>query len=400
MDKLLEQRNRAAAQARSILEAAGPEGMTAEQEQSFDAAMADHDRLNATLERAQRIATLEAPVSTGVATGGTGSVEKPAEQRAFEAFIRHGVTASGLVPVTDNLEHRAQGVATGSAGGFLVPAGFRDAIIRARKAFGGIRAVAQVISTGAGNDLTYPTLDDTGNTGEWIGENTAVTEQDVVVGNKTLKAHKASSKLVRVANELLQDEEYDLETQLGGMLGERIGRLEAPAWINGDGVGKPTGFLASGTVGVALPTGNSTGFASSAVAFDALIDLEHSLNQAYRAGAAYVMNDLTVAKVRKVKDADGRPIWQPSLAVGAPSTINGYPVVTDPAMPEMAASARSIAFGNWSEAYVIRDVLEFAVRRLTERYAEFDQTGFVGFTRTDGQVQQALAYRVLTNSAT
>jgi HK97 family phage major capsid protein len=100
------------------------------------------------------------------------------------------------------------------------------------------------------------------------------------------------------------------------------------------------------------------------------------------------------------KDADGRPIWQPSLAVGAPSTINGYPVITDPAMPVMAASARSIAFGNWSEAYVIRDVLGFAVKRLNERYAEFDQTGFVGFTRTDGQVQQALAYRVLTNSAT
>jgi HK97 family phage major capsid protein len=400
MDKLLEQRNRAAHAMRSILEGAGKDGMTPEQEQAFDAAEADYNRLDATLERSQRVAALEAPVSTGVATGGTGSVEKPAEQRAFEAFIRHGITASGLVPVTDNLEHRAQGVATGSAGGFLVPAGFRDAIIRARKAFGGIRSAAQVISTGAGNDLSYPTLDDTGNTGEWIGENTAVTEQDAVVGNKTLKAHKASSKLVRVANELLQDEEYDLEAQLGGMLGERIGRLEAPAWINGTGVGQPTGFLASGQVGVALPTGNSTGFASSAVAFDALIDLEHSLNQAYRAGAAYVMNDLTVAKVRKVKDADGRPIWQASLAVGAPSTINGYPVITDPAMPEMAASARSIAFGNWREAYVIRDVLEFAVRRLTERYAEFDQTGFVGFTRTDGQVQQALAYRVLTNSAT
>lgn len=149
-----------------------------------------------------------------------------------------------------------------------------------------------------------------------------------------------------------------------------------------------------------LTTGQTTGWSSSANAYDSLIDLEHSVDRSYRAGSSWVMNDLTVAKARKIKDADGRPIWQASLAAGAPSTINGYPVITDAAMPTFAANAKVAAFGNIRAAYVIRDVLAIAVRRLNERYAEFDQTGFIGFSRADAQVQNAGAVRVLVASAT
>ena len=400
MSDLMERRNSAAHTMRSILEEAGKDGMTPEQETAFDAAAADFDRLDATVTRSAKIEALSATVPVSIGTGTAANTPEVNEQhRAFEAFIRHGMTGEGLQRATD-LETRAQGVATGSAGGFLVPDTFAAEIIKARKAFGGIRAVARTISTSRGEDLIFPTIDDTGNTGAWIGENTAVTEQDVVVGNLTLGAHKATSKLVRVSNELLQDETYNLAGELGVLLGERIGRLEAPSWLTGTGTGQPTGLLNAAVAGVTLATGSTTGFASSAAAYDALIDLEHSIDPAYRAGSTYVMNDLTVAKVRKVKDADGRPIWQPALTAGAPSTINGYPVITDPAMPVMAANAKSVVFGNMRESYIIRDVLGIAVRRLNERFAEFDQVGFLAFARVDGQVLTTKAYRVLVNSAT
>lgn len=399
MNALLERRNTAYAQARSILEGAGEEGMTPEQETAFDAAMAEGDRLGETLERSQRLDALKEPIASAVAAGGSAvPVEQSAQHRAFEAFIRSGMVSADLQRA--ETETRAQGVATGAAGGFLVPDEFRAGIIKATKHFGGMRNAAQVIPTNSGTDLTYPTVDDTNNTGALIGENTAVTELDVVVGNKVLKAYKWTSRLVRVSNELLQDEAYNLETELGALLGERIGRAQAPYWITGTGTNEPEGILTNAAAGVTLAAGNSTGFASAGVGQDALIDLEFSIDESYLAGASYGFNRTSLSRIRKIRDADGRSIWQPSLAAGAPSTINGYPVWTDPAFPTWAANAKIGVFGDIRQAHVIRDVAGIAVRRLNERYAEFDQVGFVGFARADGQVQNPGAYRTLVASAT
>ncbi len=404
MNQLLERRNALYAQARSILEGAGESGMTAEQEQEFDRLMNEGDSLNGQLERSQRLEALSQIVPSIVAAGGTSdpdAIRQTPEYRAFDAFIRFGVITQELRPDTTDLtpEIRAQGVSTGSAGGFLVPTAFSDAIIRARKAFGGFRAVARNITTGNGNSLTYPTIDDTGNTGAWIGENTNVPELDVVVGNLSLGAHKATTRLVRVSNELLQDNEYNLETELGSLLGERLARLESPAFINGTGTGQPTGFLGGGTVGATTPGGVTTGFGSNVQAQDFLLDLEHSVDPAYRAGASWVMNDNTLSRLRRVRDADGNAIWQPGMQAGAPSVLLGYPTIIDQAMPITAAGARFIAFGNWREAYIIRDVRELSIRRLNERFAEFDQVAFLGFTRVDGRVLTGNAYRVGANAA-
>ncbi len=400
MTALLEKRNAAYAQARSILEGAGEEGMTPEEEQAFDAAMAAGDKLNDTLERSTRLDALRLPEPPVVGTGaGSAVVEPSAEQRAFDAFVRHGVTGPGLVQASEDLETRAQGVATGAAGGFLVPPEFRAGIIKAQKAFGGLQNLVQVINTDSGASLTYPTVDDTGNVGALIGENVAVTEQDVVVGNKTLKAFKWTSKLVRVSNELLQDNTYNLETELGGMLGERIGRAQSPYLVTGTGVNEPEGILTNKAAAVTTVAGATTSLGSAAQAQDLLIDLETALEESYLANASYVMRRTTLSVIRKVRDADGRAIWQPSLTAGIPATINGYPVTTDPAMPAMVAGAKSIVFGDLRQAYVWRNVNGIAVRRLNERFAEFDQTGFLGFARADGQVQNAGAYVVAANAA-
>ncbi len=398
---LLERRNRAYAQARSILEGAKPEGMTPDEQTAFDNAMAEGDRLSDTLERSQKLDALRLPVDTGVGTGITEDKTKEVtpEVRAFEDFARHGVTGPGLIRATGDMEVRAQGVATGAAGGFLVPRDFREGIIRAIKTFGGIQALAQTIVTDSGAELTYPTIDDTGNVGQLIAENMAVDPLDVVVGNKVLRAHKWTSKLVRVSNELLQDNEYNLETELGSLLGERIGRAQAPFWITGSGVDQPEGILTNKAASVTTVAGATTTLGSAAQAQDFLIDLEMALDEGYLPNAGYLMRRSTLAGVRRIRDADGRAIWQPSLASGQPATINGFPVRTDTSMPAMAAGAKSVVFGDIRQAYVIRQVAAVAIRRLNERYAEFDQVGFLGFTRADGQVQNPGAYIVGANAA-
>lgn len=398
MNELLERRNQAYLEARTILENAGSAGMNETETSAFDTKMAEGDRLNDTIERSTKLAELARPVDAGIVINNGTTHEPTAETRAFEGFIRHGVTGPGLVRDTE-LSTRAQGVATGAAGGFLVPRDFRAGIIRTQKKFGGIQSLVQVINTDSGAELTYPTVDDTGNTGSLIGENTAVTDLDVIVGNKSLKAYKWTSRLVRVSNELLQDDEYNLDTELAALLGERIGRAQSPYLINGTGVNEPEGILTNKTANTTTVAGATTSLGTAGQAQDFLIDLELALEESYLENATYVLRRSTLGVIRKVRDADGRAIWQPSLQAGQPSTINGYPVVTDPAMPAMAAGAKSVIFGDLRAAYVWRNVNGVAVRRLNERYAEFDQVGFLGFARGDGQVQLSAAYVVGANAA-
>ncbi len=169
--------------------------------------------------------------------------------------------------------------------------------------------------------------------------------------------------------------------------------------VTGTGVNEPEGILTNKAASVTTVAGATTSLGNSAQAQDLLIDLETALEESYLPDASYVMRRTTLSVIRKVRDADGRPIWQPSLQAGIPATINGYGVTTDPAMPAMAAGAKSIVFGDLRQAYVWRNVSGIAVRRLNERYAEFDQVGFLGFSRADGQVQNSQAYVIAANAA-
>jgi HK97 family phage major capsid protein len=136
---------------------------------------------------------------------------------------------------------------------------------------------------------------------------------------------------------------------------------------------------------------------------DDLVDLYHSLDPAYRAGASWMMNDATVKAIRKLKtgvSGDNTFIWQAGLTAGAPDTILGHPVVVSPEMPVMAASAKAILFGNLKR-FRIRDVRGIRIVRMDERYADYDQVGFVSFLRTDSDlVAPSSAIKHYANSAT
>jgi len=276
-------------------------------------------------------------------------------------------------------EARAQSL-TGSAGGYTVPQGFINQLESSLLAFGGMREVATILRTAEGNDLPIPTVSDHSNVGAILAENTQVAEQDITFAQITLKAYKYSSKLIRVSSELLQDSAIDLESFIGGALGERIARIFNTHATTGDNSSKPQGISASGA--------GKTAAAVDAITFAELLDLQHSLDPAYRANAKFMMHDSTFKLVRKLVDDQNRPIFMNDLSATSPGTLFGVPVVINQDVATVAASAKAIYYGDFSK-YIIRDVQDFTLLRLEERYADYHQVGFVGFSRHDGRILDA-----------
>ncbi|MFF9625441.1 phage major capsid protein [Streptomyces griseosporeus] len=392
--------------------AATNEELSAEDRSAWDAALADVERLSADIEREERHARLSNVDYSQVieATrdaeeerhGGPDKAE--AYANAWRSWVREGTTEltseertalrSGWV---DGKELRAAGVATGAAGGYMVPAPFRAKLVEAMKFYSSMRDVAEVITTETGATLPWPTNDDTANVGAILSENTQVTEQDVTIGTNDVGAYMYTSKLVRVSLQLLNDSAFDLESWLSGVLGRRIGRAQNAHFTTGTGTAQPEGVQTNAVVGKTGATGQTT-----SVAYDDLIDLIHSVDPAYRNSgrAQFMLNDATLGAARKLKDTQNRPLWEPSVQVGVPDGLLGYGYTINQDMPVMAANAKSILFGDFYAGYLIRDVQDVQMLRLAERYADYLQVGFLAFARTDGTPQDTAAYKAYRNSAT
>lgn len=290
----------------------------------------------------------------------------------------------------------AGGVGTSTAGGYTVPALFRDVLIERLKFYSSVRQVASSITTETGASLPWMTNDDTGNVGAILGENTAVTEQDFVFGTASLDVYMYTSKLVRESLQLIQDSALDLNEFLPRKLGERIGRAQNAHFTTGTGTAQPLGLITGGTA-VAAATGNATGFT-----YDALVDATARLDPAYLTSAdlAWMGSQAALASFRKLKDSQNRPLWEPSLQAGNPDRLLGYRYVLNNDVPVPAANAKSLAFGDFRAGYIVRDVTGVQMLTLRERFAEYLQVGYLGFQRSGGTVQDTNAYTVLQNSAT
>lgn len=302
---------------------------------------------------------------------------------------------------------RIQNVAIGTntAGGYLVPTIVMPELLKKLKAFGGVRAVAKSLTTDGGGPLSWPTTDDTVAVGELVGEGVTASTSDMVFGVATLGAYKFSSKIVPVSFEALQDAAIDVEAEVTDALATRIARVQNTFFTTGTGVGQPQGVLTAAALGVTLPAGNTTG-----VTYDGLINLYHSLDPAYRASpnCAFMLHDTTFKSLKLLKDSQGRPIWLPDGTAGGFEgdaqfdTLLGKKLVINQDMPVMAASAKSILFGDFSR-YIVRDVTSMLVFRFTDSaYTSKGQVGFLAWARADGKLIDASneSLRYLANSAT
>lgn len=291
------------------------------------------------------------------------------------ALLRGGFRAEG--------EQRAQTVTT-SGGGYLIPEGFSNKIESALLDYSGIMAAPTMkMRTDSGNDLPWPTVNDTSNKGALLGINTQESEQALTFGVLTLGAYKFTSKSVLVPVELMQDSAFNLDAFLADKLGERLGRIIEQYGTTGTGSSQPNGIVTASTAGV-------TGSSASAITVDDLIDLQHSVDPAYRRSPSrgFMFNDSTLKAIKKLKDSQNRPLWIAGYDVKEPDTILGEPFYINQEMAAIGASAKSVIYGDLSK-FCIRIVKEMTLMRLVERYADYYQIGFQAWMRADTELIDA-----------
>ncbi len=300
-------------------------------------------------------------------------LESKEYKSAFFSFMRHGRDGCtpkqiGMMNETRNMEARTYSglnIGTGTQGAFTVPIGFQRELEITMKAYGRMLANARILQTSTGNTLDWPTMDDTANSGEYVSEAAAVSQQNPTFGQVQFNSYLASSKQVLISVQLLQDSAFDLESELNQAFGIRLGRIINLKTTSGSGTGEPQGLvfaIQNATVpNIVNATGSNTNDGISgnteanSVGSDDLDNLISAVDPSYRPQAHFMMNWRTIDFLRKLKDKYGRPLWVASLAVGEPDRIFGYPFDWNADMDTVAAGKYPILFGDFTK-YLIRTI--------------------------------------------
>lgn len=278
-------------------------------------------------------------------------------------------------------------IGTDSEGGYLVPDEFERILIESLEEENIFRQLAKVITTSSG-DKKIPIVATKG-TASWVDEEGAIPESDDTFGQVSIGAYKLAT-IIRVSEELLNDNVFNLQSYIAKEFARRIGAKEEEAFFIGDGSGKPTGiFNATGGADIGITAASAT-----TITVDELMDLFYSLKSPYRKNAVFVMNDTTVKAIRKLKDGNGQYLWQPSITAGQPDTILSKPIKTSVYVPMIQATAKTIAFGDFSY-YWLADRQGRSFQRLNELYAATGQVGFRATQRVDGKLILTEAIKVL-----
>lgn len=389
--ELREKRAKAWEAAKAFLESKrGADGMmSAEDTASYDRMEADVVNLGKEIERLERQASIDAelnrPTSMPITNKPNGDPDGEEKKgRASDKYRKTFWNAMRRKNFYD-VENALQ-VGTDSEGGYLVPDEFESTLVDALEEENFFRSIATVIQTSSG-DRKIPVVASKGGA-NWIEEEGAFPESDDAFGQVSIGAHKVATML-KISDELLNDSAFNLEAYISKEFGRRIGSKEEEAFFVGDGSGKPTGiFHTTGGAadGVTTSTANIT--------FDDVMDLFYSVKSPYRKKAVWVLNDTTVKALRKLKDNNGNYIWQPSMQAGQPDMILNRPYHTSAYVPELAAGAKVMAFGDFSY-YWVADRQGRSFKRLNELFAATGQVGFFASQRVDGKLVLAEAVKTL-----
>jgi len=353
----------------------------------YDKMEADMVSLGKEIERLERQSAfdLEMGKATSEPILGKPTQEKPKTGRATDEYKADFANIlRGKVPL-----HNVLSTTPDVDGGYLVPVEFERQIVQGLEESNIIRTLAKTITTSAERKIPVAA---THSTAQWTAENAAYTESNPTFAQKTIDAFKLTD-LAKVSIELLQDSMFDLESYIAAEFSRAFGIAEEEAFCVGTGTGQPTGiFTASGgVVGV-------TGGSATAITVDNLIDLIYALKSPYRRNASFLMKDITVSALRKLKDNNGAYLWQPSVQAGQPDRLLGHPLYTSPYVPAVKAAALPIAFGDFTN-YWIADRMGRTVQRLNELYAGNGQVGFIATERVDGKVILAEGIQLLKMGA-
>lgn len=273
-----------------------------------------------------------------------------------------------------------------SSGGYLVPEEYDTRLIQGLTDENILRKLGTIIKTSGEHKIN---IAGTKPAAAWIEEGEALSFGDATFNQVILDAYKLHVA-VKVTEELLYDNAFGLENYLIDQFAKALANAEEDAFLNGNGEGKPLGiFAASGGGEVAVTTASST-----AITYDEIVNLVYALKRPYRKNAKFILNDQTIATLRKLKDGNGQYIWQPALQAGEPDRLLGYEVLTSAYVPNIEAGAAVIAFGDFSYYNIgDRGVRSFA--ELKELFAGNGMIGFVAKERVDGKLVLPEAVKIL-----
>ena len=280
-----------------------------------------------------------------------------------------------------NWNFRQQSTALDTTGGeVVIPMQMLMELEFALLQFGGTRGISSVTRTAGGQDIGWPTTNDTGNAATIVAENAAISQQDMVFARVTTSPYKYVSGYIPVSWELMADANQSMDAIVGRAIGERIARGQAGHLTIGTGTGQPRGWTIDAASGGTLTTDDSP-------TYDETVTLQHTVDPAYRSNGTFVMHDDVLANMKKLKDSQNRPIWLPSFASSEPATILGSPYVVDNSLGS-GGTAKSFGYGDFSR-YKIHQAGSITVMRLTELHALNGQVTFLAWDRMDARLLDA-----------
>ena len=406
IEQLVEARQKAWHEAKSLMSAATAEKreLSGEEQEVLDRIWADIDAKDVQIKdlRSRAQSEHEATVAREAYADLVRPTEPAPEVDPVEAFLR-GQSGARYIDIdirkaaaekrairagASGRELRDLVVGSAGAGGNLRPTSFERSLYDFLETVSGVRQVATVITTTGGESLELPVVASHG-TAAAVAEGTAIAEADPSFSKVTLGAYKYG-QLLQISSELLQDSGVDVVGFAAADLGRALGRATGSAYVSGNGTTAPQGIMA------AAGTGKTGGTGVAGVPTIAeLTDLAYSLGDpAYRSSAVWVMRDATAGKIRNLTNTSGDFLWQPSVQVGQPDRLLGFPVIIDPFVAASGTNANSVLFGDVASAFVIRDAGSIRIESSMDYAFNQDLTTWRAVLRTDSKLRDANAVKL------
>jgi len=374
---------------RDLLESYGEKPLSAEDAEKYGKMEQRFEQLTESIERAKKVEererearVLASDTSGDLRAGASASktTQKAPYVRAFEDYLRTGIAAAELRATTD-----PQTIGTAGDGGYAVPDEWYNTIVELRHDVSIMRQLATIITSNSGTmNVAAESVEGAASV---YGENSQIAVAKETITRVQFSPYKIG-RIIKESAELANDSTMDFTGYLLRKLARSIAVKEEALCVSGTGSSQHNGIFTAATTGV-------TAASATAITADEVIDLYHSVGNYYRRDASWIMKDATLKLVRKLKDGQGQYLWQPGLQAAQPDLILGRPVYISPDAPAATAGLDAILFG-WVGGYYIVERKGFELQVLTELYADYDMIGYKGTARSDGDLVDTSAVRVLT----
>ena len=398
--QMREKRGALVEQMQGMVAAAKAEGrnLSNEENEKFDAISNEVDELRSSAARIERAEELKKEMATKAEELRDAAPAAKVEARdAFNAYLRKGMNGinAGEARALAELRGTDTQITTNDGlGGFLVPENWSDFVSATELFKSDIEQVATVIRTANGQHFNLPANDDTAVVAAILGEGTAETVSDMTFTNVKFEPFTYSSKIVKVSNQLISDNAFDLGSFVGGQLANRLKRGINAHLTTGDASSKPQGIVTGSTLGV-------TAASATAVTINEVMSLFYQVDASYRnaPGAGWMMNSATAKAIRVLGfgSSNDFPAYVPGMSVGEPDMLFGKPVYINEDMAGIATGNKSIIFGDLKQYYV-HEAGGVQLLRLSERFADALSTGYIAYRRVDGNVLQGSAIKHLVQA--